>query len=144
MADCVNIAPLLSPSLAVGGVGHPVGLVKGYHIGIESTPYVNQGKGDPLCQRAVSLPHQRVRGKLVWVWWVSGSTQPQGTRIVTSVLNFNGMSGGGKSEHIAKNGHGAFVPESIPITSFESLLPTVHNKVSSAFWTMPPLPFKMK
>eukprot|EP00983_Pelagomonas_calceolata_P072108 1151551-Pelagomonas_calceolata.AAC.8 len=26
------------------------------------------GKGDTLAQRAVSLPHSRVRGKLVWVW----------------------------------------------------------------------------
>jgi len=56
--------------------------------GNENTPYINLGKGDTLAQRAVSLPHQRVRGKLVWVWWVSGSMRPQGTRM--SVFVFNG------------------------------------------------------
>eukprot|EP00983_Pelagomonas_calceolata_P002923 96337-Pelagomonas_calceolata.AAC.3 len=41
------------------------------HIGSENTPYINLGKGETLAQRAVSLPHQRIRGKLaglVWVW----------------------------------------------------------------------------
>eukprot|EP00983_Pelagomonas_calceolata_P078117 1154159-Pelagomonas_calceolata.AAC.2 len=52
-----------------------------------------QGKGDTLAQRDVSLPHLRVRGKLVWFWWVSGSMQPQGTRVMLSVLDFNGTSG---------------------------------------------------
>eukprot|EP00983_Pelagomonas_calceolata_P123521 1161015-Pelagomonas_calceolata.AAC.7 len=43
----------------------------------------------------MSLPHQKVRGKLMWVWWVSGSTQPQGSRIIMSVFDFNGTSGRG-------------------------------------------------
>eukprot|EP00983_Pelagomonas_calceolata_P061712 1146939-Pelagomonas_calceolata.AAC.13 len=30
----------------------------------------------------MSLPQQRIRGKLVWVWWVPGSMRPQGTRPV--------------------------------------------------------------
>eukprot|EP00983_Pelagomonas_calceolata_P053890 1143479-Pelagomonas_calceolata.AAC.1 len=33
----------------------------------------------------MSLPHLRVRGKLVWVWWVFGSMCPQGTRGMGSV-----------------------------------------------------------
>eukprot|EP00983_Pelagomonas_calceolata_P103336 1158902-Pelagomonas_calceolata.AAC.9 len=36
--------------------------------GSENTPYINCGKGDTLAQRTVSLPHRRVRGKLVRVW----------------------------------------------------------------------------
>eukprot|EP00983_Pelagomonas_calceolata_P084053 1156285-Pelagomonas_calceolata.AAC.3 len=40
----------------------------------------------------MSLPHQVVRGKLLWVWWVSGSMRPQGTRDVLSVFDFNGTS----------------------------------------------------
>eukprot|EP00967_Tisochrysis_lutea_P046257 scaffold56190_cov18-Tisochrysis_lutea.AAC.1 len=40
------------------------------------------GKGDALAQRAASLPHQRVRGKIVWIWWVSGSMQSQRTRVM--------------------------------------------------------------
>eukprot|EP00983_Pelagomonas_calceolata_P020973 658992-Pelagomonas_calceolata.AAC.1 len=34
-----------------------------------------RGKGTEkttLGQRAVSLPHQRVKGKLMWAWWVPG------------------------------------------------------------------------
>eukprot|EP00983_Pelagomonas_calceolata_P121421 1160800-Pelagomonas_calceolata.AAC.6 len=42
------------------------------HIGSENTPYINFGKGGTLAQRTETLPHQRVRGKLVWGWWVSG------------------------------------------------------------------------
>eukprot|EP00983_Pelagomonas_calceolata_P000175 5645-Pelagomonas_calceolata.AAC.1 len=34
------------------------------HVGSESTPCINLGKGNTLAQRAVSLPHQRIRGKL--------------------------------------------------------------------------------
>eukprot|EP00983_Pelagomonas_calceolata_P042860 1138685-Pelagomonas_calceolata.AAC.1 len=36
-------------------------------VGSENTPCINKGKGDILAQRAASLPHRRVRGKLVWV-----------------------------------------------------------------------------
>eukprot|EP00983_Pelagomonas_calceolata_P085844 1156636-Pelagomonas_calceolata.AAC.29 len=46
-----------------------------------------------LAQRAVGLPHLRGRGKLVWVWWNSGSTRPQGTRIMISVFVCNGTFG---------------------------------------------------
>eukprot|EP00983_Pelagomonas_calceolata_P013106 418702-Pelagomonas_calceolata.AAC.1 len=46
-----------------------------------------------MAQRAMSLPHQRARGKLVWVWLVSGSMQPQGTRVIPTVFDFNGTSG---------------------------------------------------
>eukprot|EP00983_Pelagomonas_calceolata_P103498 1158919-Pelagomonas_calceolata.AAC.1 len=48
-----------------------------------------------LGQKAMSLPHQRVSGKLVriGVWWVSGSTRPQGTKNATRVSVFNGTSG---------------------------------------------------
>eukprot|EP00983_Pelagomonas_calceolata_P080335 1155104-Pelagomonas_calceolata.AAC.3 len=35
------------------------------HAGSDNTTYINKGKGDALAQRAVSLPHQRVRVKLV-------------------------------------------------------------------------------
>eukprot|EP00983_Pelagomonas_calceolata_P125739 1161232-Pelagomonas_calceolata.AAC.10 len=56
---------------------------------------MNQRKGGTLTQRAVSLSHKRVRGLVVWVWWVSGSTQPQGTKIIMSVIVFNGTSGCG-------------------------------------------------
>eukprot|EP00983_Pelagomonas_calceolata_P078667 1154334-Pelagomonas_calceolata.AAC.3 len=49
-----------------------------------------------MAQRVVKLPYQRVRGKLVWVWWVSGSTRPQGTRVMSSVFDFNGTFGRGK------------------------------------------------
>eukprot|EP00983_Pelagomonas_calceolata_P060520 1146416-Pelagomonas_calceolata.AAC.1 len=63
------------------------------YIGSENTPYINEGKGETLAQRAVSLPHQRVRGKLVMVWWVPGSLRPQGTRVMLSVFDFNGTSG---------------------------------------------------
>eukprot|EP00983_Pelagomonas_calceolata_P128074 1161474-Pelagomonas_calceolata.AAC.2 len=41
------------------------------YVGSEDTPCINQGKGDKLAQRAVSLPRQRARGELIWVWWVS-------------------------------------------------------------------------
>eukprot|EP00983_Pelagomonas_calceolata_P123892 1161049-Pelagomonas_calceolata.AAC.2 len=41
----------------------------------------------------MSLPHQRARGKLVWVRWVSGSTWPQGIRITMRFFDFNGTSG---------------------------------------------------
>eukprot|EP00983_Pelagomonas_calceolata_P015679 497664-Pelagomonas_calceolata.AAC.1 len=43
----------------------------------------------------MSLPHQRVRGKLVWVWWVCGSTQSPCTRVMMSIFDFNGTSGRG-------------------------------------------------
>eukprot|EP00983_Pelagomonas_calceolata_P074258 1152486-Pelagomonas_calceolata.AAC.2 len=33
------------------------------HVGSENTPYINQGKGDTLAERATSLPHQRGKGK---------------------------------------------------------------------------------
>eukprot|EP00983_Pelagomonas_calceolata_P115406 1160193-Pelagomonas_calceolata.AAC.10 len=62
-------------------------------------------KGDTLAQRAVSLPHPRVRGKLVWVWWVSESMQPQGTRALLSIFDFNGTSRC-KFVRIAQNGPG--------------------------------------
>eukprot|EP00983_Pelagomonas_calceolata_P100966 1158637-Pelagomonas_calceolata.AAC.6 len=55
-------------------------------MGSENTPYINEGKGDTLAQRAVSLPHQRVRGKTVWVWGVSDCTQPQGTRSILDIF----------------------------------------------------------
>eukprot|EP00983_Pelagomonas_calceolata_P040804 1137787-Pelagomonas_calceolata.AAC.2 len=51
--------------------------------------------GDTLAQRAVSLPHQRIRGKLVWVRWVFESMWPQGIRVTLSVFDFNGTSGRG-------------------------------------------------
>eukprot|EP00983_Pelagomonas_calceolata_P072563 1151768-Pelagomonas_calceolata.AAC.9 len=57
----------------------------------------------------MSLPHQRVRGKLVWVWWVSGSMQPQDTRIMSRMSVFNGTSVWFVCAHNAQNRHGAFV-----------------------------------
>eukprot|EP00983_Pelagomonas_calceolata_P117410 1160412-Pelagomonas_calceolata.AAC.16 len=56
------------------------------YVGSEDTAYINKGNGDTLAQRAVNLPHQRVRGKLVWVRWVSGSMRSQGTRVMLSVF----------------------------------------------------------
>eukprot|EP00983_Pelagomonas_calceolata_P006150 204279-Pelagomonas_calceolata.AAC.1 len=57
-------------------------------------------------QKAVSLPHLRVRGKLVWLWWVSGSMRPQGTRFMLSIFDFNGTSGRGsrKAQVTSYNG----------------------------------------
>eukprot|EP00983_Pelagomonas_calceolata_P117776 1160444-Pelagomonas_calceolata.AAC.9 len=55
-------------------------------LGSKNTPYISQGKGDTLAQGAMSLPHLRARGKLVWVWWVPGSTRLQGTRVVMFFL----------------------------------------------------------
>eukprot|EP00983_Pelagomonas_calceolata_P049560 1141565-Pelagomonas_calceolata.AAC.1 len=46
-----------------------------------------------MAQRAVNLPHQMERWKLVWVWWVSGSMQPQCTGVMLSVPYFNSTSG---------------------------------------------------
>eukprot|EP00983_Pelagomonas_calceolata_P047501 1140684-Pelagomonas_calceolata.AAC.1 len=43
----------------------------------------------------MSLPHQRVRGKLVWVWWVSGIMQPHCTRVMSSISDLNGTPGRG-------------------------------------------------
>eukprot|EP00983_Pelagomonas_calceolata_P085580 1156591-Pelagomonas_calceolata.AAC.4 len=40
--------------------------------GTKNTPYIDEGKGDTLAQRAMSLLCQRERGKQVWVWWVAG------------------------------------------------------------------------
>eukprot|EP00983_Pelagomonas_calceolata_P129220 1161588-Pelagomonas_calceolata.AAC.2 len=37
-----------------------------------------------------------MRGKLMWIGWVSGSTLLQGTNVVMSVFIFNGTSGRGK------------------------------------------------
>eukprot|EP00983_Pelagomonas_calceolata_P038787 1136920-Pelagomonas_calceolata.AAC.2 len=34
-----------------------------------------------------------MRGELMWIGWVSGSTMLQGTRVMMSVLIFNGTSG---------------------------------------------------
>eukprot|EP00983_Pelagomonas_calceolata_P017160 537817-Pelagomonas_calceolata.AAC.3 len=48
----------------------------------------------------MSLPHQSVRGKLVWVWWVSGGMQSQCTRVMMSTFDFNGTSGRGQFVHI--------------------------------------------
>eukprot|EP00983_Pelagomonas_calceolata_P054578 1143747-Pelagomonas_calceolata.AAC.3 len=45
-----------------------------------------------LTQRAASFPHYRVKGKLMWAWWVSGGTRPQGTRIIMSVFVFSSTS----------------------------------------------------
>eukprot|EP00983_Pelagomonas_calceolata_P110189 1159641-Pelagomonas_calceolata.AAC.10 len=53
----------------------------------ENTPNINCGKGDTLAQRAVKLPHHRERGKQVWVWRGSGSTRPQGTRVIMSAFS---------------------------------------------------------
>eukprot|EP00983_Pelagomonas_calceolata_P021423 671440-Pelagomonas_calceolata.AAC.1 len=50
-----------------------MGLRQKNYLGRENSPYINCGKGDTLALRAVSLLHQRVRGKLVWVRSVSGS-----------------------------------------------------------------------
>eukprot|EP00983_Pelagomonas_calceolata_P016579 523439-Pelagomonas_calceolata.AAC.1 len=50
-------------------------------------------KGETLAQRVASLPRQRVRGKLVWVWWVSGSMQSQCTRVMLMIFDFNGTPG---------------------------------------------------
>eukprot|EP00983_Pelagomonas_calceolata_P089032 1157270-Pelagomonas_calceolata.AAC.4 len=47
---------------------------------VRTLPTSNQGKGDTLVQRTVNLPHQRIIGKLVWVWWVPGRMRPKGTR----------------------------------------------------------------
>eukprot|EP00983_Pelagomonas_calceolata_P081379 1155546-Pelagomonas_calceolata.AAC.6 len=59
----------------------------------ESTPYVNQRKGDTLDQRAVSLLYQIVGKELMWLWWVSGGTQLQSTGALVGVFASNGMSG---------------------------------------------------
>eukprot|EP00983_Pelagomonas_calceolata_P005981 199126-Pelagomonas_calceolata.AAC.1 len=40
-------------------------------------------KGDALVQKVASLPDQRVRGKLVWVWWVPESMRPQGRKALS-------------------------------------------------------------
>eukprot|EP00983_Pelagomonas_calceolata_P003717 121716-Pelagomonas_calceolata.AAC.1 len=58
-----------------------------------------------LAQRAVSLPQWTVRGKLVWVWWASGSMQPQGTRIILTQSRrvcfvFNAASGSGQYSQV--------------------------------------------
>eukprot|EP00983_Pelagomonas_calceolata_P125071 1161179-Pelagomonas_calceolata.AAC.4 len=66
------------------------------YVGSENTPYINGGKGNTLAQRVVSLPHQRVKGKLVWVWWVSGSMQFQCTRVMMSIVDVNGTYGKGQ------------------------------------------------
>eukprot|EP00983_Pelagomonas_calceolata_P118585 1160520-Pelagomonas_calceolata.AAC.6 len=42
------------------------------------------GKRDILAQRAVSLPHQKMRGKFMRIGWVSGNTLLQGTSVVMS------------------------------------------------------------
>eukprot|EP00983_Pelagomonas_calceolata_P008723 284378-Pelagomonas_calceolata.AAC.1 len=53
-------------------------------VGSEDAPYINQGKGDSLVQRTLSLPRQRVRGKLVWVWWVPAlCPQDMNRKVVT-------------------------------------------------------------
>eukprot|EP00983_Pelagomonas_calceolata_P046060 1139988-Pelagomonas_calceolata.AAC.1 len=59
------------------------------YLGSENTSSIDQGKGDKLARGAVtrSLPHQRIRGRLVWVRWGSGSTRPQGTRVLLSVFD---------------------------------------------------------
>eukprot|EP00983_Pelagomonas_calceolata_P077225 1153771-Pelagomonas_calceolata.AAC.1 len=44
----------------------------------------------------MSLPHQRVKGRLKWIWWVPGSTQPQSTILISSDYVFNGTSGYGQ------------------------------------------------
>eukprot|EP00983_Pelagomonas_calceolata_P134128 1162028-Pelagomonas_calceolata.AAC.6 len=66
------------------------------------------GKGDTLAQRAVGLPHQRARGKLVWVRLISGSMRPQGTRpgrghdTSVDVLNHKGCLRNFKSDKLSK------------------------------------------
>eukprot|EP00983_Pelagomonas_calceolata_P085477 1156567-Pelagomonas_calceolata.AAC.3 len=40
-----------------------------------------------------------MRGKLMWVGWVSGSTLLQGTSVVMSAFIFNGTSGRGYGQH---------------------------------------------
>eukprot|EP00983_Pelagomonas_calceolata_P000469 15862-Pelagomonas_calceolata.AAC.1 len=50
-------------------------------------------------RRTASLPHQRVRGKLVWVRLVSRSMRPQGTRVMLSAFDFNGTSGRGYGQY---------------------------------------------
>eukprot|EP00983_Pelagomonas_calceolata_P046880 1140377-Pelagomonas_calceolata.AAC.2 len=55
-------------------------------VGSENNPYINGGKGDTLAQKASSLPHQMVRRKLTWVWWVSGSLRRQGSGVMMSVF----------------------------------------------------------
>eukprot|EP00983_Pelagomonas_calceolata_P011912 383172-Pelagomonas_calceolata.AAC.1 len=46
-----------------------------------------------MARRAVSLPRQRVGGKLMWVWWGSGSTWLQGTGVERNAFAFNGTFG---------------------------------------------------
>eukprot|EP00983_Pelagomonas_calceolata_P022947 721791-Pelagomonas_calceolata.AAC.1 len=43
----------------------------------------------------MSLPHhwQKMKGELMLIGWVSGSTLLQGTSVMMSVLIFNGTSG---------------------------------------------------
>eukprot|EP00983_Pelagomonas_calceolata_P002275 77534-Pelagomonas_calceolata.AAC.1 len=43
-----------------------------------------RGKRDTLAQRAESLPHQKMRGELMWIGLASGSTLLQGTSVMMS------------------------------------------------------------
>eukprot|EP00983_Pelagomonas_calceolata_P107134 1159309-Pelagomonas_calceolata.AAC.5 len=57
-----------------------------------------------------------MRGELLGVGWVSGSTLLQGTSVMMSVFIFNGTSGRDKfnkvNAQIVQNGHGVFLQAS--------------------------------
>eukprot|EP00983_Pelagomonas_calceolata_P101067 1158650-Pelagomonas_calceolata.AAC.4 len=63
------------------------------YVGRENSPYINSGKRDTLAQRAVSLPHQKMRGELMWIGWVSGSTLLQDTSVMMRICIFYGTCG---------------------------------------------------
>eukprot|EP00983_Pelagomonas_calceolata_P088133 1157119-Pelagomonas_calceolata.AAC.13 len=47
-------------------------------------------------KRVMVRHNKRIRGKLVWVWWVSGSMQPKGTRVTLGVFDFDGTPSRGE------------------------------------------------
>eukprot|EP00983_Pelagomonas_calceolata_P118202 1160482-Pelagomonas_calceolata.AAC.14 len=55
------------------------------------------------------LPHQRIRGKLMWVWWVSGSKRPQGTTFgdyQSSECPFESETAGGQAPAVLLDADG--------------------------------------
>eukprot|EP00983_Pelagomonas_calceolata_P066724 1149172-Pelagomonas_calceolata.AAC.1 len=101
----VSLQPVQEHCLLVLLISTPA---SGNELFEENAPYINQGIGDTLAQRAVNIPHKRVRGKLVWDWWVSGSMRPQGARFMLGIFNFNGTSGRAiYRTRLSSNGHEA-------------------------------------
>eukprot|EP00983_Pelagomonas_calceolata_P056557 1144643-Pelagomonas_calceolata.AAC.3 len=83
------------------------------HESRKNTPYINQGKGCTLAQGTMSLLEQKMKRKLMWVWWVPGSTWLQGTGSMMIAYVFDGM--------LVENGHGAYV--------LSASLPTVQDRI---------------